>query len=128
MTRKNVEIVEKVYDAFRRRDIAQVFSLLAPDVTIYQSSEIPWGGSYTGHEEAAAFFGKLAQTITSAVTLERFVDAGDHVVAIGHTRGTTNAGGNAFDVPIAHVWQIRDGLVASVRFYIDNPTMRAALG
>ena len=49
-------------------------------------------------------------------------------LGIGRTRGTTSAGGNAFDVPIAHVWQLRDGLVASVRFYIDNPTMRAALG
>lgn len=125
--RKNVEIVQQVYEAFRRRDIAEVFSLLAPDVAIYQSHEIPWGGSYQGHEEAAAFFGKLAQTITSAVTLERFVDAGDHVVAIGHTRGTMNVGGKAFDVPIAHVWHLRDGLVAGVQFYIDNPTMRAAL-
>jgi len=127
MRTSNVSIVEQAYDALRRRDVAAAFALFAPDVELYQSEEIPWGGSYKGHEEAAVFFGKLIQTITSTVTLERCIDAGDHVVALGRTRGTVNDGGQSFDVPIAHVWTLRDGLVVRVRFYIDNPMMRAAL-
>jgi hypothetical protein len=86
-----------------------------------------WGGRYEGHAEAAAFFGKLTRTITSAVTLDRFVDAGDQVVAIGHTRGTVNDTGKAFDVPVAHVWTLRDGVVTRIEYYIDDPTMLAAL-
>ena len=109
--RPNAALVARVYEAFRERDLPTAFGLLAPDVEIHQASEIPWGGDYVGHEGAAAFFGKLVQTITSAVTVERFVDAGEHVVAIGRTRGTVNATGQSFDVPIAHVWTVRDGLV-----------------
>jgi ketosteroid isomerase-like protein len=125
--RPNVGIVKQAYDAFARRDIRTILRLLDPDVEIVQASEIPWGGTYTGHAEAAAFFGKLVRTITSAVTFERFIDAGDHVVAIGRTRGTVNATGKGFDVPVAHVWTVRDHLIARVEYYIDDPAMLAAL-
>ncbi len=125
--RPNVTIVQRAYEAFFRRDIRAVLHLLHPDVEIRQASEIPWGGSYTGHAEAAAFFGKLVSTITSAVTLEGFIDADDRVVALGRTRGKVNATGKQFDVPIAHVWTVEDGLVTRVEYYIDDPTMLAAL-
>ena len=125
--RSNVTVVQRAYEAFFRRDIRAVLQLLHPDVEIRQATEIPWGGAYTGHAEAAAFFGKLVSTITSAVTLEGFIDADDHVVALGRTRGKVNATGKPFDVPIAHVWTIELGLVTRVEYYIDDPTMLAAL-
>jgi ketosteroid isomerase-like protein len=126
--RPTVQVVQRAYEAFARRDVRAVLRLLHEDVELVQSPEVPWGGRYAGHAEAAAFFGKLVQTITSALTLERFVDAGDQVVAIGRTRGTVNATGRSFDVPIAHVWTVQDGLVTRVEYYIDDPTMLAALG
>jgi ketosteroid isomerase-like protein len=70
---------------------------------------------------------KLTGTITSVVTVERYIDAGDTVIAIGWTRGKVNATGARFEVPVAHVWRIQDGLAADVQFCIDNPTMRIAL-
>lgn len=127
MPRANVALVEGVYDAFRRRDLPAVFAILADDVELAQSTEVPWGGTYRGHEGAGRFFQTLGAHVTSALTLERFIDAGDQVVAIGWTRGTVNATGAPFDVPIAHVWEIRDRRVVAVRFCIDNPTMVAAL-
>jgi ketosteroid isomerase-like protein len=126
-TRKSVEIVEQIYDAFRRRDLSEVFSLFAPAVEIYQSNEIPWGGNYKGQEEAKAFFSKLTQSINSTLVLQTFIDAGDHVVAIGRTQGTVNATGSRYDIPIAHVWTITAGRVSRIGFYIDNPTMQTAL-
>ena len=127
MSSPNTEVVRQVYEAFKRRDIPAVMNVLAPDVEIVQSSEIPWGGTYNGHDGALQFFATLTQAITSAVVLERLVDAGDHVVAIGRTQGTVNATGNRFDVQVAHVWAFKEGRVARIAFYIDNPTMLAAL-
>jgi ketosteroid isomerase-like protein len=127
MGRPNTEVVRQVYEAFTRRDIPAVMRVLAPDVEITQSGEIPWGGKYKGHDGALQFFAKLTQAITSAVALERLVDAGDHVVAIGRTQGTVNATRNHFDVQVAHVWAFKEGLVVRIEFYIDNPTMLAAL-
>lgn len=125
--RPHVEIVRQMYDALARRDIAAAFSRFAADVELVQSEEVPWGGTYHGIEGAQAFFAGLIGAITSVVTVDRFIDAGDSVVAIGWTRGTVNATGRRFDVPIAHVWTVRDGQVVRVRFYIDNPTMQASL-
>jgi ketosteroid isomerase-like protein len=126
--RSSVALIERLYDAFRRRDLPEIFGVLAPDVEIRQSREVPWGGEYKGHEEAAVFFGKLTQSITSAVTLDGFVDAGEQVVALGRTRGTVNANGAAFDVRVAHVWTVKVGRVTRVEYYIDDPAMLAALG
>lgn len=36
-SRRNVEIVRQLYDAFRRRDVVEIFSVFAPDIEIYQS-------------------------------------------------------------------------------------------
>lgn len=128
MSHANVEVVQRIYDAFERRDLGVVVDLITPDIEIVQSEEIPWGGTYRGQDEMWDFFGKLLKNITSKVTVERFIDAGDDVVAIGWTRGTINETGRPFDVPVAHLWHLRDGRAARVMFCIDNPTMRAALG
>ncbi len=123
----NLQIIQDLYDAFGRRDIPKVFGLLSADVEIVQSEELPWGGRYEGHDGAKQFFGKLGSTINSTLEIERLLDSGDEVVAIGWTKGTVNANGASYRVPIAHVWKIRDGLVEQVQFFIDNPAMLEAL-
>jgi len=125
--RANVELIKNIYAAFARRDMPAIFAGLAEDVLIVQSSELPWGGTYRGHAQAGQFFAKLTQAITSTVVLVDFIDAGDNVVALGRTQGTVNASGKHFDVPLAHVWTVRDGHVQQAGFYIDNETMQSAL-
>ena len=122
------DVVNDIYAAFARRDMARVFSLFSPEIEIVQSTQLPWGDVYRGHDGAREFMGKLTRRINSTVVVERLIIAGDRVVAMGWTRGTVNATGASYDVPIAHVWQIRDGAAVRVEFYIDHPTMLAALG
>ena len=125
--RPNADVVRRIYDALSARDVPRALALVAADVDIRQSEEVPWGGAYHGHDGMLRFFATLTTTITSAVTVERFIDAGDHVVAVGRTRGTVNATGAPFDVPFAHVWTIAGGAATRVRYCIDNPAMLAAL-
>ena len=127
MQRNPKQTVKELYDAFGRRDLPKVFSLLSPDIEIVQSEELPWGGVYRGHDGARQFFGKLGSHINSTLDLERLIGAGDHVVAIGWTHGTVNATGANYRVPIAHVWLVRDGLVMQTQFFIEHPIMLEAL-
>jgi ketosteroid isomerase-like protein len=127
MSHSNVELVESVYAAFGRKDMATIAKLVAADIEITQSRELPWGGEYLGLDGLGKFFAALTAHVSSTLVFERFLDAGDHVVAIGRTRGAVVASGNAFDVPIAHVWQVRNGLISRFQPFIDNPTMLAAL-
>ena len=122
-----VQIVEALYEGFRQKNMAKVFSLLAADVELAQSTELPWGGVYRGHEGAREFFGRLTSHVRSAVTIERMISAGDHVAALGWTEGTANATGAAFRVPFAHLWEVRAGKAVRVQFCIDHPAMFQAL-
>jgi len=121
------EIVQSAYDAFGRRDLPALFRLLSPDVEIRQSTELPWGGEYRGHAGAREFLARLMAHLTSTVAIDRLIDSGDRISAIGWTSGRVNASGAGFRVPIVHVWKVEAGLVTRVRFLIDHPTMRAAL-
>lgn len=128
MSKVNVEIVRAVYDAFAQRDLAAVFAFFDHSVEMTQSAEVPWGGQYVGHEGARKFFGKLMDNVQSKVETERFIDAGDHVVQVGHTRGTVHTTDRRFDVPEVHVWTLRNGKIIRFQAYIDHPPMLVALG
>jgi len=121
-------VVSELYEAFGRRDLTKVFSLLSPDVKITQSEELPWGGVYRGHDGARQFFGKLGSTINSTLEIERLIRSGDHVAAVGWTQGTVNATGATYRVPITHLWKIQEGVIVQAQFYTDHSTMLKALG
>lgn len=125
--RQAVEVVQAVYAAFARRDLAAVLDLCAADVELLQSREVPWGGHYRGHAEVRTFFARLGERIDSTLALDRFIDAGDRVVAVGRTCGAVRATGRRYDVPVAHTWTVQGGRITRAEFDIDNPVMLAAL-
>jgi ketosteroid isomerase-like protein len=123
----NRKLVESLYAAFGRRDLAAIAALTSPDIMVTQSTSLPWGGHYTGFEGLQRFLTTLVQHVDSKLEIERLVDAGDHVVAVGWTVGSVRANGKPFKVPIAHVWKIRDGKLAAFSPYIENALMLEAL-
>jgi ketosteroid isomerase-like protein len=123
----NVATIERVYHALAARDASAIQEVFAPDVTIRQSPELPWGGDYEGLDGAFTFFLTLVEHIESQVTTESLFAAGDHVVQTGRTRGTVRANGASFDIPEVHVWELRDGKVVRYQVYIDTPAMLEAL-
>lgn len=127
MSASAVQVVREMYEAFARRDLPRIFSLLSPQIEIVQSEELPWGGTFRGHEGARLFFGKLTTHLYSTLELERFIDSGDHVTAIGWTTGSVNGTGATYRVAIAHVWQIAGGQAVRAQFLIDHPAMLPAL-
>lgn len=124
----NVSAIEHVYDALAARDASAIQEVFAPDVTIRQSPELPWGGDYEGLDGAFTFFLTLVEHIESQVTTDSLFAAGDHVVQTGRTRGTVRANGTSFDIPEVHVWELRDGKVVRYQVYIDTPAMLDAIG
>ena len=121
------EVVQAVYAAFERGDIPAVLELFDPKIEISQSSELPWGGTHRGHEGALEFFGTLTAHIRTSVAAERMIVAGDTVVEIGRTEGHAVESGREFSIDEAHVWEVRDGRIVSMRAYVDNEAMLAAI-
>lgn len=128
MPQETVAVVRDIYDAFARGDVEAIFGLVHPEVRLYQSDQLPWGGEYREHEGFGEFLTKLTSTVESKLETGLFIDDEDgHVVQVGRTRGKVRATGKEFDVPEIHVWTIEEGKAIRYEAYIDTKMMREAL-
>jgi ketosteroid isomerase-like protein len=122
-----IEVVETIYSCMATVDLARLLELVHPDCIITQDPALPWGGRHVGHEGFANFGMSLMSTITSAVSTEELFLADGDVIQVGHTRGTVNANGAAFDIPEVHRWTIHDGQAIAAHFSIDTEAMLRAI-
>jgi ketosteroid isomerase-like protein len=125
---RDIEKVEELYGAHEKRDVGSMLLLLSKDIELVHSAELPWGGIYRGHDGFRQLLSTVEEHVHARVLIERLIDAGDKVVAVGRTVGKTRATRLEFDVPVVHVWTFHDGLATRFESYIDNPTMLAVLG
>lgn len=126
-TGTDLDVVRGLYDSFARRDLDAIRTAIAPDFTMTQTDQLPWGGTRQGPDGFFGFLSTLLSHIDPTLEIEQLIDAGDHIVEIGHSRGTVLAHGNSFRVREIHAWTLRDSLVTSYRVYVDTPAMLAAL-
>jgi len=74
MSSENINLIDRIYEAFETRDFLKFFKLLSPTIHVTQCSEVPWGGVFHGLEEAKVFFGKVNTYLEDHVAIERVVD------------------------------------------------------
>ena len=129
-TSDNVELVRQGYQAFARRDLTAVLSLLAPDFEWHGSNpDLPAGGVYRGTEAVAegAFAAVAAHWQRFDSVPDRYLDAGDQVVVTGRIHARPRGGGDEVDVPFAHVWELLDGNAVRMQAFTDTAALKAAL-
>lgn len=127
MAENNTQVIMKLYEAFARRDLPALLQWVDPEIEIRQTTQLPWGGTYQGQQGLMSFAAKLLENLDSRVEMEEFVEAGESVVAIGHTRGQVRANHREFNVRAVHVWTVREGKALRFEAYIDTPLMLEAL-
>jgi uncharacterized protein len=127
MSDDNLAVIRRLYAALTTRDVGVIEQVFAPDVEIFQTPELPWGGTFRGRDGLFTFFLTLAEHLESAVTHEGMFAAGDHVVQHGRTKGKVRESQVAFDIDEVHVFELRDGRVVRFAAYIDTPGMLDAL-
>ena len=123
----DVEVVQQIYGAMASGDLGRLFELLDPSIVVTQDPRLPWGGRFEGHDGMATFALTLRGAIESAVDIQAVFAADDEVIQCGRTKGTTVAGGVAFDIPEVHRWRVRDGKAVAAHFAIDTEAMLRAL-
>src|SRR5262245_14367619 len=127
MPSRNQTILHRLYDAFQARDERTLLGLLSPKIRVAHSPGLPWGGTFEGHDGTKIFLERLGRYVTSYVSLERILDAGDHLAVSGRLYGATRRTGRRFDVPFVHVWHFDDGLAVRLEIVLDLPGFQAAL-
>jgi len=118
VSEQNVEFVKGVYGAFARGDVPTVMAAFADDIEWYEAEGLPYGGLHRGGEAVAQkVFGPISEDVEGfAITPEELIGSGATVAAVVRYTGT----GKALDVPVVHVWDIRDGKLARFWQFIDT--------
>lgn len=129
--RSNEAVVRGVYQSFLDNDVPAVLDALTEDVewTWYGPSEIPFAGTWKGHEGVAKWFGIVADTVEFRrwdVGDFEFVSQGDTVVVLGYEQDTAKPTGRQFDQQWVQFLTIRDGKVARFRQFPDTAAVGAA--
>jgi ketosteroid isomerase-like protein len=133
VSREDVEIVRRVYEAVACRDAAAVLDLYARDVEV-DTSRLPESGlgglrHARGHEGLRGLTQHWAEAWESFEDhCEELIDAGDHVVAVVTRRGRGRTSGAETSTPRGGVWTIRAGKVVRVVWFPSVEEARAAAG
>ncbi|SFK62201.1 hypothetical protein SAMN04487950_0222 [Halogranum rubrum] len=127
--KRNVEMVEEMYDAFNRGDVDDVLAGMADDVTWVEPEGDPLSaGTYRGPAAVMSrVFAPLDEAYeTFTVTPARYIDAGDIVVAEGTMVGTT-LDGTSFEVPFVHLCELHNGKLRKFTNYMDTALLQQVL-
>jgi ketosteroid isomerase-like protein len=122
MGEQSVEFLKGLYAAFGRGDVPAVLSGFADDIEWHVAEGMPYGGVYRGGDAVVQnVFGPIAADVEGfAVTPEEFVGSGETVAVIVRYTGTGKVTAKSLDLPVVHVYDIRDGKVTRFRQFIDT--------
>ncbi len=122
MSRENVEVVRRVYDAAIRRDAEGLLELYDPEVELDDSrtppGELSGGRVFRGREGVREAFRKYHEAWESIEDdCEELIDAGEHVISVVTSRGRGRASGAEVERTHYGVWTIRQGKIARVVWF-----------
>ncbi|MBC7985886.1 MAG: nuclear transport factor 2 family protein [Sphingomonadaceae bacterium] len=124
MASANVARVQGIYEAFATGDVPAVLGAMSPAMVWSEAENFPYAdrNPYEGPEAILeGVFMRLATEWEGfGATPEQFLDAGDHVIALGRYTGVLRATGKAIDAQFAHVWRLAEGKTVSFQQYTDT--------
>jgi ketosteroid isomerase-like protein len=133
MSRENVEIVRRLYEAVHRGDAETVLALYDPDV-VWDFSESPIGAAlelkiYRGHDGLRRWWSEWREAWEGYEdSYEDLLDAGDHVVAAIVSRGRGRASGAQVEWTQYGVWSFQAGKIVRVAWFGTREDALEAIG
>ena len=128
MSRKNVEIVRRLYELAPHGDWDEAKLLISRDVEIDQT-RFPDGGVGHGREEYRAFFRRWFGTWDElSIDPDRFIDLGEQVVVLMRLSGRGKGSGVPVTLDAADVLTLKDGTVTRLVGYLDHREALEAVG
>jgi len=110
--RSEIELLQKAYTAFNRREIEIVLALMHVDVDWPNGME---GGRVLGKDAVRDYWTRQFEVVQSHVEPKKFAKEADGRVAIDvHQVVHDNGGKLLADQMVQHVYEIRDGLIRSM--------------
>jgi ketosteroid isomerase-like protein len=110
-------------------DVNEAAKRWDPDIEWVVAKEHPEARTLNGRKAVIAYFRAWEDVLEHPrLEMDRFVDAGESVVAVGNVRGTGTGSGADVQVPIALVCTLAGGGLVRVEEYLDPREALAAVG
>lgn len=123
MQNQNINIVKKLYEAFSRKDIGSILSLLSPDVE-WGEPENPYnpaGGTRYGHKGFMEWIdiGREAEEILK-LDPYRFLSDDNSVAVIGYVKCLAKPTGKIYETEFVHLVTLKNGLIIQFKEFFDT--------
>lgn len=134
------DILNRFYDAERiymasppdQRDDTAMTATLSPDIKLYQSPDLPYGGEYTGIDEFMRWGREMSDYFdTVDVQTTNVLEDGDIIVILGTLRLRARATGEEWTNPFGQVVKVdrEKGFITEIRpYYWDVARLNRAVG
>ncbi len=119
----NLEIVNKFFAAYMKRDVSGIRQVMADDVSWTFLGRHRLAGIKNGVEEVIAFFDRMGEIMsTSKPTIRKFIVAenDDYVVECQHIR-TNREDGINIEHDVCVLWTIKGGKIVAGRHFFADP-------
>ena len=120
MSRENVEIVRRAFEAWNGGDPEAAIELLDPEVEWHLPPNFPDAQAWQGRDAVVqGLAGVVGAWDEFRAELQELIDAGDRVVALVRFHGRAaitglDLGGVSVD---AQIWTLRDGRAVDIQMY-----------
>jgi ketosteroid isomerase-like protein len=130
MSQENVEVVRRFYDAYNRRAVDELATLVNPDFAFRSVFVAVEGRVYRGADGFSPYFADLAAAWEEFwLEVQDIRDAGDdRVLGLMQVHGRGGTSGVEVDPNIAAVFQLRDGRVSGLSTFMDPAEALEAAG
>jgi len=119
----NIQIVQDVYKNFGERNVPGVLTHFDKNVVWMRpdAPEIPFCGTYNGHEGMIKFLTLVSQTIKmDSFVPSQFLSDGDTVVVTGEDSAHVISTGKSYTTNWVQVFVLKDKKIVQGRAYIDT--------
>ncbi len=130
MSGSTLALLRQAFEDFERGDIDALLSACVEQVELEEEPELPDSRVWRGHDGARDYF-EETRSRWSELQMEprEFVEVGaSTVVVVGVQRGVGSISGVEVESPFGHVYDLRGGRIAHVRFYLDPRKALEAAG
>jgi|tagenome__1003787_1003787.scaffolds.fasta_scaffold20598541_2 ketosteroid isomerase-like protein len=129
MSSESKQVIQRMYDAYRRGDIEQILGNLTDDFMWNVPGPAPFAGIRSGRDGMREFFDLMGKTVeVDQFDVNEILSDGDKVVVLGKERSKIRATGSTYESDFAHVWTLRGGRVSHGQVFADTAAAGAAWG
>jgi ketosteroid isomerase-like protein len=120
----NAQVIQKVYEAFNRKDYSTVLESFDRDMEWYAAEHSPLADQspYRGLDQIRKGVFDRIQAGFEYLTVQtdEMISAENKVVALGYYHGLLKGKEKPFRAQLAHVWTIREDRIIKFQQYLDT--------